>query len=188
MTTPAEQTEQMFFYGEAIDQEPVSALALLGYADLTAGSAVIFEVVTIAVFVFTYWKDLCPWSSAMLKALIKAIYAVVTSDGVGKQIVNKCIGRLILAIIDLHIPLICPLEGIIRVPISLLCGFLLYTSLWFPAYWQVSGLLNAMISSNQKRSLYCMDDYRLSEDEVRLKGTEAHRSLQEKYCLGERRG
>jgi hypothetical protein len=79
MTTPAEQTEQMFFYGEAIDQEPVSALALLGYADLTAGSAVIFEVVTIAVFVFTYWKDLCPWSSAMLKALIKAIYAVVTS-------------------------------------------------------------------------------------------------------------
>ncbi|QRD82117.1 integral membrane protein [Aspergillus flavus] len=74
MTSPA---EQMFLFGEIIDPGPISVLALFGYADLTAGSAIIFATITISAYIASDWKFLSPWISALLTAVVRPIRAVV---------------------------------------------------------------------------------------------------------------
>lgn len=154
MTSPA---EQMFLFGEIIDPGPISVLALFGYADLTAGSAIIFATINISAYIASNWKFLSPWISALLTAVVRPIRAVVVDtswvlmqlaavrslddvfttlrnleDGVKSRIVESRPSRSVCVVVNWYFPFNCPLATVCRLSLSFICATTVY-GLFLPA-------------------------------------------------------
>ncbi|RMZ46121.1 hypothetical protein AFCA_003226 [Aspergillus flavus] len=156
MTSPA---EQMFLFGEIIDPGPISVLALFGYADLTAGSAIIFATITISAYIASNWKFLSPWISALLTAVVRPIRAVVVDtswvlmqlaavrslddvfttlrnleDGVKSRIVESRPSRSVCVVVNWYFPFNCPLATVCRLSLSFICATTVYEELSYHCF------------------------------------------------------
>ncbi|KAE8159659.1 hypothetical protein BDV40DRAFT_303012 [Aspergillus tamarii] len=156
MTSPA---EQMFLFGEIIDPEPISCLALFGYIDLTAGSAIIFATITISAYITSDWQVLSFWISAILTAVVRPTRAVVVGiswllmqfaavqsladifttlrnleDGVKSRIIESRLSHLLSAAVNWYFPFNRPDNT-----------------------WHVSGLVMAVSSPEEELSYHCFE-------------------------------
>ncbi|KAE8354501.1 hypothetical protein BDV28DRAFT_80664 [Aspergillus coremiiformis] len=206
MTSPA---EQMFLFGEIIDSEPVSGLALLGYADLTGGSAIIFATITTSAYIASDWKDLSPWILALLRAVVRPIRAVVLGicwlvmqlaaarsltdvfhtlrtlkDGVKSRIFESRLRRLASAVVNWYFPFNRPLATVCRLSLSFIGGMIAVYGLLLPAVWHVSGLIMAVSSPDEELSDRCFDDYGRLEQ----RWLNRHEWLEAMFCLGQETG
>ena len=179
MTSPA---EQMFLFGEIIDPEPISCLALFGYIDLTAGSAIIFATITISAYITSDWQVLSFWISAILTAVVRPTRAVVVGiswllmqfaavqsladifttlrnleDGVKSRIIESRLSHLLSAAVNWYFPFNRPLTTVCRLSLSFTCGRTALYGLLLPAAWHVSGLVMAVSSPEEELSYHCFE-------------------------------
>ncbi|PIG90307.1 integral membrane protein [Aspergillus arachidicola] len=206
MTSPA---EQMFLLGEIIDFEPISGLALFGYADLTAGSAIIFAAITISTYIASDWKVLNPWISALLTAVIRPIRAVVVGiswllmqlaavrslddvfttlrnleDGAKSRIVESRLSRFVSAVVNWYFPFNRPLATVCRLSLSFICGTTTVYGLLLPAAWHVFGLFMAESLPEEELLYYCFDIFgRLEQGRLNRRDW-----LEVVFCLGQETG
>ncbi|GAB1195001.1 hypothetical protein APSETT444_004253 [Aspergillus pseudonomiae] len=206
MTSPA---EQVLLFGGIIDPELVSGLALFGYADLTAGSAIIFATITIFAYIASDWKVLSSWISALLTAVVRSIRAVVLGiswllmqlaavrpladifttlrtleDTVKSRIIENRLSRLVSAVVDWYFPFNHPLATVCRLSLSFICGTTVMYDLLLPAAWHVSGLVMAVSSSEEELSYHCFDVFGRLE-QGRLNWREW---LEVAFCCGQETG
>ncbi|KAE8151175.1 hypothetical protein BDV25DRAFT_153027 [Aspergillus avenaceus] len=207
MTSP---TEQMFLFGDVIDTAPPSGLELLGYADLTAGSAIILATIIISTLLLSFWKDLTYCMSTIVKTvvdsvatillgawwLIQKIAAIRTfydligllymiNDGIKKLMMNSPPGQLLSAIIAWYFPFNSPLATLCRLALSFVCGNIAYSSLLVPVYWYVQGFGDALHSSEKDLSWECLILYKVIQYGGPLSSSQRLDSF---YCYGQDAG
>ncbi|KAK6838618.1 hypothetical protein RU639_000746 [Aspergillus parasiticus] len=207
MTSPA---EQMFLFGEIIDPEPSSGLALFGYADLTAGSAIIFATITIPAYIVSDWKVLSPWISALLTTVfVRPIRAVVVGtswllmqlaavrslddvfttlrnleDGVKSRIVESRLSRFVCAVVNWYFPFNRPLATVCRLSPSFICGTTTVYGLSLPAAWHVFGLVMAVSLPEEELWYHCFDVFgRLEQGRLNRRDW-----LEVVFCFGQETG
>lgn len=71
----------MFLYGFVDHQDPypTGLVALLAYADLTAGGALVFALIVITSMIINFWDDLAPWISPAVSQLVVSPVRVLVS-------------------------------------------------------------------------------------------------------------
>ncbi|KAB8274470.1 hypothetical protein BDV30DRAFT_248476 [Aspergillus minisclerotigenes] len=206
MTSPA---EQMFLFGGIIDPEPISGLALFGYADLTAGSAIIFATITISAYIASDWRVISPWISAVLTAVIRPISAVLVGiswllmqlaavrslddvfttlrnleNGVKSQIVESRLSHFVSAVVNWYFPFNRPLATVCRLSLSFICGTTTVYGLLLPAAWHVFGLIMAVSLPEEELSYHCFDVFgRLEQERLNRRDW-----LEVVFCFGQETG
>ncbi|KAE8374591.1 hypothetical protein BDV26DRAFT_269587 [Aspergillus bertholletiae] len=177
MTSP---TEQMFLFGDIIDSEPLSGLALFGYADLTEGSAIISATIIVSAYITSDWKVLSSWISTLLTAVVRPICAVVQGmswllmqlvavrsladvfatlrtleDGAKSQVIKSRLSRLVSTVVNWYFPFNRPLATVCRLSLSFICGTTAVYGLLLPAAWYISGLAVAVSSPEEELPYRC---------------------------------
>lgn len=206
MTT---SVEQMFLYGE-VDLEypaPSGILALLGYADLTAGGAIVLALIILTSLI---WADLAPWISlagvqhvvSPVKALASGARSLVmqlaAAHSVGelqatlRPYFHRVLYSVVARVLGCLAPLrwCCPPNRPLAMKAARLsASFVVCTTAYFgfllPASRYLSGASAGLTSAILEQSEYCPDVLRRLEVVAR---SSRNQWLEACYCLGEEAG
>lgn len=180
MTTPV---EQMFLYSE-VDPEypsPSAILALLGYADWTAGGAIVLALIVLTGLIIDHWADLKPWISAAVIRLAVSPLRVLASSArslVMQLAAVRSAGELQATLWANFHPILEPVVVRLRgclAPLKWCCpsnrppasaarlsgSFIVSATVYFgfllPASKFLYGLSAGLISANLEQSRDCLD-------------------------------
>lgn len=205
MTTYA---EQYFLYGEigAYMPLPGSLETLVGYADLTAGAAIVFAALILFSLVAGYWETLSPVVFTAAKKFVLSPTQTVSPllgqyaseffygcwchecryalrERLTRWIVDSYPYRLVSTAVNWHFPWNRPLATLCRLSGTYIVGLTMYTTLLIPGTRYSSGLIdgwNAGVQSSHCPS--AISRYYLNTRLSRRHLSEAY------YCLGEKSG
>lgn len=207
-STMTTYVEQYFLYGEVGTDMPLpgSLETLVGYADLTAGAAIVFAELILFSLVAGYWETLSPFVfTAAKKFVLSPIQAVSSLLGqyaseffygcwchecryalkerLTKWIIDSHPYRLASTVVNWHFPWNRPLATLCRLFGTYIVGLTVYTTLLIPGTRYFSGLVDGWDAEVQ--SPYCpnaISRYYLNTRLSRRHLSEAY------YCLGEKSG
>lgn len=204
--------EQLFLYGEIETDAPLPEplMTLIAYADLTAGSAIIFAAVILLSLLIACWGTLSFLISTSAKKFVLSPIQIVISllscyllelfrllsscddrhtalsslkERLTRLVTDSRPYRLSSTIFDWYFPWNRPLATCCRLFGTYVCGLTVCTSLVIPATRYLSGLVDGWYSEMQ--SLYCpgaISKYYLDQRLCRRGLATAY------YCFGEKAG
>lgn len=200
--------EQYFLYGEVGIEMPLpgSLETLIGYADLTAGAAIVFAALILFSLVAGCWETLSPFLLTAAKKFILYPIQAVSSllrqyaleffcgcwchecryalrERLTRWIVDSHPYRLASTVFDWHFPWNRPLATLCRLSGTYISCLTVYTTLLIPGVRYLSGIVDGWIAEVQ--SPHCpsaISKYYLNERLSRRHFSEAY------YCLGEKSG
>lgn len=200
--------EQYFLYGEIGSDMPLpgSLETLVGYADLTAGGAIVFAALILFSLVAGCWETLSPVVFTAAKKFVLSPTQTVSSvlgqyaseffygcwchecryairERLTRWIVGSHPYRLVATVVNWHLPWNRPLATLCRLSGTYIVGLTMYTTLLIPGTRCFSGLIdgwNAEVQSSHCPS--AISRYYLNTRLSRRHLSEAY------YCLGEKSG
>lgn len=200
--------EQYFLYGEVGTDMPLSGSleTLVGYADLTAGAAIVFAALILLSLMAGYWETLSPFVFTAAKQFIfSPIQAVLSLLGqyaseffygcwcyecryalrerLTRWVVDRHLYRLVSTVANWHFPGNRPLATLCRLSGTYVGGLIMYTTLLIPGTRYFSGLVDGW--NVEVQSPHCpsaISRYYLNTQLSRRHLSEAY------YCLGEKSG
>ncbi|RMJ28524.1 hypothetical protein PHISP_00571 [Aspergillus sp. HF37] len=209
MTTPV---EQMFLYGE-VDLEypaPSGILALLGYADLTAGGAIVLALLILIGLIVNHSTALAPWISlagvqhvvSRVKALAFGAHSLVMQLAAARSVgelqatLRLNLHRVLYAVVARLLGCLAPLKWccppnrpLATTAARLSTSFVVCTAAYFgfllPVSRYLSGVSAGLTSAILEQSEYCPDVLRGLEVIARSSRSQWLKAC---YCLGEEAG
>lgn len=207
-STMTTYVEQYFLYGDVGTDMPLpgSLETLVGYADLTAGAAIVFAALILLSLVAGYWETLSPFVfTAAKQFILSPIQAVLSLLGqyaseffyscwcyecryalrerLTRWVVDSHLYRLVSTVANWHFPGNRPFATLCCLSGTYVGGLTMYTTLLIPGTRYFSGLVGGW--NVEVQSPHCpsaISRYYLNTQMSRRHLSEAY------YCLGEKSG